>query len=165
MEVHVQHVVLPCDDEMGTFHMCLDFSLHVLTSPTSQVETRGCVLFTLEVARLLGLAECRMASSSDQLLLRILMPILKLYTAKQAVTVASEGLESFGGQGYIEDTGLPTFLRDAQVPSVEKMCRLCTYSVCMSTSQFTLHSAVYFSLCNYVNNQHTVVLWIEAVVC
>ena len=29
--------------------------------------------------------------------------------------VASEGLESFGGQGYIEDTGLPTIYRDAQV--------------------------------------------------
>ena len=29
--------------------------------------------------------------------------------------MASEGLEAFGGQGYIEDTGLPTMLRDAQV--------------------------------------------------
>lgn len=33
----------------------------------------------------------------------------------QAVAVVSEGLESFGGQGYIEDTGLPGLLRDAQV--------------------------------------------------
>ena len=40
---------------------------------------------------------------------------MKLYTAKQAMKVASEGLESFGGQGYIEDTGLPSILRDAQV--------------------------------------------------
>ena len=38
------------------------------------------------------------------------MPIL------QAIYVTSEGLEAFGGQGYIEDTGLPTMLRDAQVP-------------------------------------------------
>ncbi len=29
--------------------------------------------------------------------------------------VASEGLECIGGQGYIEDTGLPGLLRDAQV--------------------------------------------------
>ena len=29
--------------------------------------------------------------------------------------VTSEGLESFGGQGYIEDTGLPGLMRDAQV--------------------------------------------------
>ena len=32
--------------------------------------------------------------------------------------VTSEGLESFGGQGYIEDTGLPSLMRDAQVTQV-----------------------------------------------
>lgn len=80
-----------------------------------QVETRGGVLFVLDVARLLGLHDYGIASSSDQLLLRLLLPILKLYTAKQAVATTSEGLESFGGQGYMEDTGLPTFFRDAQV--------------------------------------------------
>ena len=36
----------------------------------------------------------------------------------QAIAVASEGLECFGGQGYIEDTGLPSILRDAQVGGV-----------------------------------------------
>lgn len=34
------------------------------------------------------------------------------------MAVVSEGLESFGGQGYIEDTGLPGLLRDAQVLSI-----------------------------------------------
>ena len=49
------------------------------------------------------------------IILYFLLPVMKLYTAKQAMKVASEGLESFGGQGYIEDTGLPSILRDAQV--------------------------------------------------
>ena len=40
---------------------------------------------------------------------------LKLSTAKQAVALASEALEGFGGAGYVEDTGLPVYLRDAQV--------------------------------------------------
>jgi hypothetical protein len=48
-------------------------------------------------------------------LLRLLTPVAKLYTAKQAVVVASEAIEAFGGQGYVEDTGLPRLLRDAQV--------------------------------------------------
>lgn len=39
----------------------------------------------------------------------------KLTTARQAVTVTSEALEAFGGAGYVEDTGLPLLLRDAQV--------------------------------------------------
>lgn len=32
--------------------------------------------------------------------------------------VATEGLESFGGMGYIEGTMLPTLMRDAQVLSI-----------------------------------------------
>ena len=34
----------------------------------------------------------------------------------------SEGLECFGGQGYIEDTGIPRFLRDAQVLPIWEVC-------------------------------------------
>ena len=49
------------------------------------------------------------------LLLRLLTPVAKMYTAKMCMSVVSEGLECFGGQGYIEDTGLPTLLRDSQV--------------------------------------------------
>ena len=36
----------------------------------------------------------------------------------QAVAVCSELLESFGGHGYLEDTGFPAYLRDAQVSSL-----------------------------------------------
>ena len=48
-------------------------------------------------------------------LARALVPIAKLTTGKQAVAVASEAIEAFGGAGYIEDTGLPRILADAQV--------------------------------------------------
>jgi acyl-CoA dehydrogenase len=47
--------------------------------------------------------------------LRLVTPIAKLTTAKQAVAVLSEVIESFGGAGYVENTGLPLLLRDAQV--------------------------------------------------
>jgi putative acyl-CoA dehydrogenase len=40
---------------------------------------------------------------------------LKLYSAKQSISVGSEGIEAFGAQGYIEETGIPNLLRDAQV--------------------------------------------------
>ena len=36
----------------------------------------------------------------------------------QAVAVVSEGLECFGGMGYLEDTGLPGLLRDTQVATL-----------------------------------------------
>jgi hypothetical protein len=43
------------------------------------------------------------------------VPIAKLTLGKQAVAIASEAIECFGGAGYVEDTGLPRLLRDAQV--------------------------------------------------
>ena len=47
--------------------------------------------------------------------LRIVAPLAKLATGKLAVAAASELVECFGGAGYIEDTGVPRLLRDAQV--------------------------------------------------
>ncbi len=43
---------------------------------------------------------------------------MKLTTARAAVSVASETVEAFGGAGYVEDTGGPALLRDAQVLSI-----------------------------------------------
>ena len=42
-------------------------------------------------------------------------PILKLFTAKECVALVSEGVESFGGLGYMENSRIPVILRDAQV--------------------------------------------------
>ena len=49
----------------------------------------------------------------DDRLSRTLIPLAKLTTAKQAVALASEAIESCGGAGYVEDTGLPRLLADA----------------------------------------------------
>ncbi|XP_076838590.1 acyl-CoA dehydrogenase family member 11 isoform X2 [Brachyhypopomus gauderio] len=95
-----------------------DHSLHIQTLTRLEVETRAAFLLMMEVCRLLGREETGVATERDTHLLRLLTPVAKLYTGKQAVAVVSEGLESFGGQGYIEDTGLPGMLRDAQVLSI-----------------------------------------------
>jgi acyl-CoA dehydrogenase len=55
------------------------------------------------------------AGEREQRALRALVPIVKLLTAKDAVAHASEVVEAFGGAGYVEDTGIPRLLRDAQV--------------------------------------------------
>ena len=51
-------------------------------------------------------------------MLRLVTPLLKLWTGKLAVTIASEACECFGGAGYLEETGIPQLLRDAQVWSI-----------------------------------------------
>ena len=78
-------------------------------------EFQGAFQLTFRVVELLGAEESGEATADERDLLRLLTPIMKLTTAKQAVAVASEVLEIFGGAGYVEDTGLPMLLRDAQV--------------------------------------------------
>ncbi|XP_073257292.1 acyl-CoA dehydrogenase family member 11-like [Porites lutea] len=95
--------------------LLVNHPLHMQTLARMEVETRAAFLLTMEVALLLGKQECNVSSDEEVHLLRLLTPIAKLYTAKQSMQVTSEGLESFGGQGYIEDTGLPGLMRDAQV--------------------------------------------------
>jgi len=96
-----------------------DHPLHMQTLARMDVESRAATFLTLEVARLLGVTEHNNNDvTNERNLLRILTPVCKLYTAKQAVAMISEGLESFGGAGYLEDTGLPTYLRDAQVLTI-----------------------------------------------
>ena len=72
----------------------------------------------MECAALLGKVEHGAASDDEKRCLRALIPITKLTTGKQAVAVASEALEAIGGAAYVEDTGLPVLLRDAQVLSI-----------------------------------------------
>lgn len=78
-------------------------------------EFRAAFHLVFFLATLLGREETGKADEQDRGLLRLLTPVAKLYTAKQAVAVISEVLECFGGAGYVEDTGLPVLLRDAQV--------------------------------------------------
>jgi alkylation response protein AidB-like acyl-CoA dehydrogenase len=89
--------------------------LHRETLAALQVEYEAGFALTLDCARLLGREEHGLATDGERASLRLLTPLAKLSTAKQAVAVASEALEGFGGAGYVEDTGLPVFLRDAQV--------------------------------------------------
>ena len=89
--------------------------LHVDTLQGMQAETEAAFHFALFVAELTGQLEANEITEERKLLLRLLTPLMKLTTAKQAVAVTSEALEAFGGAGYVEDTGLPMLLRDAQV--------------------------------------------------
>ena len=92
--------------------------LHQQTLAHLEVVYRGNFLLTFQVAGLLGEVEAEGGNDESKSLLRLLTPVAKLYTAKQGVDFSSEILECFGGAGYVEDTGLPRLLRDAQVLSI-----------------------------------------------
>jgi putative acyl-CoA dehydrogenase len=98
--------------------LLIEHPLHVETLAEMQLELRGAFFLAFRVVELLGKDEAGEATESEARLLRFLIPVAKLYTAKQAIVVASEALEAFGGAGYLEDTGIPRLLRDAQVLSI-----------------------------------------------
>jgi acyl-CoA dehydrogenase len=95
-----------------------DKPLHVDTLAGMQAEFEGAFVLVFRTIELLGKVERGEANADESNLLRLLTPLMKLTTAKQGVAVASEALECFGGAGYVEDTGLPRILRDAQVLSI-----------------------------------------------
>lgn len=88
--------------------------LHLGTLAAMQAEFEAAFQLVFFVAELLGRVE-HGAGDADKALLRVLTPLAKLWTGKLAVRIASETCEAFGGAGYIEDTGIPLLLRDAQV--------------------------------------------------
>ena len=92
--------------------------LHVDTLAGLQAEYEAGFHLAFFAVELLGRDETDGLDAAGRDLLRLLTPIAKLVTGKQSVAVLSEILESFGGAGYVEDTGLPLLLRDAQVFSI-----------------------------------------------
>jgi alkylation response protein AidB-like acyl-CoA dehydrogenase len=93
----------------------LQKALHVETLAGLQAEYEAGFHLVFAVVELLGREEAGEADEAQLNLLRLLTPVAKLMTGKQSVAVLSEITESFGGAGYVEDTGIPQLLRDAQV--------------------------------------------------
>lgn len=96
----------------------IDHALHRKTLNDLETEFQNCFKLTFYVVELLGKEEVGKASEEEKKTLRALTPIVKLYTAKKCMHIVSEVVESFGGAGYIENTGIPRLLRDAQVFSI-----------------------------------------------
>ena len=91
---------------------------HIQMVATLRARLAASTELLCEAALLLGRVESQTAPPQDAQRLRLLTPMLKLFTAREATRFASETIETFGGQGYIEDTGVPKLLRDAQVFSI-----------------------------------------------
>jgi len=80
-----------------------------------QAEFEAAFHLVFHVAELLGRIQANQADEHQQQLFRVLTPLAKLWTGKLSVRIASETVEAFGGMGYLEDSGIPQLLRDAQV--------------------------------------------------
>ncbi|PGH47984.1 acyl-CoA dehydrogenase family protein [Streptomyces sp. Ru87] len=74
-----------------------------------------------EAATTLGLRLAAAQDSGDEQerqLLRLAVPAAKYWVTKRAPVLAAEALECLGGNGYVEESGMPRLLREAPVNSV-----------------------------------------------
>ncbi len=69
--------------------------------------------------RLAGAAD-RVArgDQAEAALLRIALPASKYWVCKRTPMITAEALECLGGNGYVEDSGMPRLLRDAPLNSI-----------------------------------------------
>jgi hypothetical protein len=88
--------------------------LHRATLAALAVDAQAAFALAAHSFALLGRVEAD-GDAVAETELRLVAPLAKLATGKLAVSSASEYLECFGGAGYVEDTGIPRLLRDAQV--------------------------------------------------
>jgi acyl-CoA dehydrogenase len=99
--------------------LLVDKPLHADTLAALEAEYAAAFCLAFRSVELLGVLEHTAAPTDAhdvaERLSRTLIPIAKLVTGKQAVAVTSEAIEACGGAGYVEDTGLPRILADAQV--------------------------------------------------
>jgi putative acyl-CoA dehydrogenase len=90
----------------------IELPAHAETLACMQVEWEGCFHLTFHLSLLLGREEAGEGVEGESALLRLLTPVAKLFSAKRAVRLVAEAMESFGGAGYMEDTGVPALMRD-----------------------------------------------------
>lgn len=57
-------------------------------------------------------------SEQDQALLRLAVPAAKYWVTKRCTPVVAEALECLGGNGYVEESGLPRLLRESPLNSI-----------------------------------------------
>lgn len=89
--------------------------LHMETLAIQYTSVIAANFMVFELLEWLGKQEAGQATEEEAKLLRLLIPVAKMFTAKLCVAHSSEILEAFGGAGYVEDTGIPMYFRDAQV--------------------------------------------------
>lgn len=106
------------DKRMAFGRKLSDLPLHAETLAQMEIRFRASFAATFSTIEILGRVETGKGDEDDAVLLRLLTPVIKLFTAKEAMLHVTEFMECMGGAAYIENTGLSKWLRDTQVLAI-----------------------------------------------
>ncbi|KAF9208662.1 hypothetical protein BGZ49_008040 [Haplosporangium sp. Z 27] len=100
-----------------------DQPLHLATVANMELQYRATSQFVFYCVAMLGRIETLdnnlpEIKDHDIPLLRLLTPILKVWSAKNGFAMSQEAMECYGGQGYMEETGLGRAMRDILVNTI-----------------------------------------------
>ncbi|TCP56350.1 putative acyl-CoA dehydrogenase [Tamaricihabitans halophyticus] len=80
------------------------------------VESDAAIALAMRLA--LAADNARGGDASEAALLRLALPASKYYVCKRAPIVLAEALECLGGNGYVEESGMPRLYREAPLMSI-----------------------------------------------
>jgi putative acyl-CoA dehydrogenase len=93
------------------------FGMRLAEAPLMQAVVADLALES-EAATALALRLAGAVDRGERDLLRLALPAAKYLVCKRAPTVVAEALECLGGDGYVEDSGLPRLYREAPLNSI-----------------------------------------------
>ncbi len=108
-----------------------DTPLHVAQLVTISLTYRALTHFTFGVIRLLGKAECQVATPEEERMLRMLTPTVKAFNAERACGAMEEAMTALGGAGYMEENQIGRLIRDGLVEKSVIQCRQLAYARCL----------------------------------
>ncbi len=79
-------------------------------------ETEAMTTLALRLAAAFGRAQA--GDERERLFARLAVPVAKYWTTKRSVAAVAEALECVGGNGYVEESGLPRLYREAPLYSI-----------------------------------------------
>jgi putative acyl-CoA dehydrogenase len=80
------------------------------------LETEAATTLAIRLAGAADRAAC--GDAAEAVLLRVALPAAKHWVCKRAPVHAAEALECLGGNGYVEDSGMPRLYREAPLNSI-----------------------------------------------
>jgi putative acyl-CoA dehydrogenase len=80
------------------------------------VESEAMTAVALRLAAAFGRADA--GDERERLFARLAVPVAKYWTTKRSVVAVAESLECLGGNGYVEESGMPRLYREAPLYSI-----------------------------------------------
>lgn len=121
--------------------------LHINTFSQMKYLFEGNLILLFQLSKIQGKLD-HLDNYSKKGLLRILLPIAKLFAGRCSEELALEGIQSFGAVGYMENSHIPNILRDTIATSIwEGSINLLSFDfVKVIKSDSNAHSALIHSI-------------------